>query len=77
MIVLSSQIIEINPYLNHTAVLFYVQDIPASENTDFYMFKNLLPNRNYTVSVSMRNGVGEGPPATTMVSTPPEPTGNQ
>jgi len=41
------------------------------------MFKNLLPNRNYTLSVSMRNGVGEGPPATTMVSTPPEPTGTK
>ncbi|PSN29529.1 hypothetical protein C0J52_27875 [Blattella germanica] len=49
------------------------RDIPASENTDFYMFKNLLPSRNYTVSVSMRNGVGEGPPATTLVSTLPEP----
>ena len=41
------------------------------------MFKNLLPNRNYTLSVSMRNGVGEGPPATTVVSTPPEPTGTR
>jgi len=41
------------------------------------MFKNLLPNRNYTLSVSMRNGVGEGPPATTTVSTPPEPTGTK
>lgn len=39
------------------------------------MFKNLQPDRNYTLSVSMRNGVGEGPPATTVVSTPPEPTG--
>lgn len=53
------------------------QDIPASENTNFYMFKNLLPDRNYTLSVSMRNGVGEGPPATTLVSTPPEPTGTR
>jgi len=25
----------------------------------------------------MRNGVGEGPPATTTVSTPPEPTGTK
>jgi proto-oncogene tyrosine-protein kinase ROS len=41
------------------------------------MFKNLLPDRNYTLSVSMRNGVGEGPPATTLVSTPPEPTGTR
>lgn len=41
------------------------------------MFKNLLPNRNYTLSVSMRNGVGEGPPATTVVSTPPEPAGTR
>ncbi|XP_021913370.1 proto-oncogene tyrosine-protein kinase ROS isoform X3 [Zootermopsis nevadensis] len=49
-------------------------DIAASENTNFYMFKNLVPDRNYTLSVSMRNVVGEGPPATTLVSTPPEPT---
>jgi hypothetical protein len=41
------------------------------------MFKNLLPDRNYTLSVSMRNGVGEGPPATNLVSTPPEPTGTR
>ncbi|XP_069689840.1 proto-oncogene tyrosine-protein kinase ROS isoform X2 [Periplaneta americana] len=51
-----------------------LKDIPASESTDFYMFKNLEPNRNYTLSVCMRNGVGEGPPAITLVSTPPEPT---
>lgn len=36
------------------------------------MFRNLLPGRNYSVSVAMRNGVGEGPAATAVVSTPPE-----
>lgn len=49
------------------------QDIPASESPDFYMFQNLLPGRNYSVSVAMRNGVGEGPAATAVVSTPPQP----
>ncbi|XP_071445601.1 proto-oncogene tyrosine-protein kinase ROS [Hetaerina americana] len=51
-----------------------VKDIPDSENGNTYMFQNLIPNRNYTVSVRMRNGVGEGPVALTTVSTPPEPT---
>lgn len=37
------------------------------------MFQNLLPGRNYSVSVAMRNGVGEGPAASTVVSTPPQP----
>ncbi|XP_074098359.1 receptor protein-tyrosine kinase sevenless isoform X3 [Cotesia typhae] len=48
-------------------------DIPASENTDHYMFQNLKPNQNYSVSVSMRNAVGDGPPAVTYITTPPEP----
>lgn len=56
-------------------VIFYRQDIPVSENTDHYMFQNLEPNQNYSVSVTMRNGVGEGPPATIYISTTPEPTG--
>ncbi|XP_026669122.1 proto-oncogene tyrosine-protein kinase ROS isoform X4 [Ceratina calcarata] len=48
-------------------------DIPASENTDHYMFQNLEPNKNYSISVTMRNGVGEGPLAVTYVMTTPEP----
>ncbi|XP_046814673.1 proto-oncogene tyrosine-protein kinase ROS isoform X2 [Vespa crabro] len=51
-----------------------LKDIPASENTDHYMFQNLEPNKNYSVSVTMRNSVGEGPPATIHISTNPEPT---
>lgn len=39
------------------------------------MFQNLEPNQNYSVSVTMRNGVGEGPPATIYISTTPEPIG--
>ncbi|XP_033362153.1 proto-oncogene tyrosine-protein kinase ROS isoform X1 [Bombus vosnesenskii] len=50
-----------------------LKDIPASENTDHYMFQNLEPNKNYSISVTMRNGVGEGPPAVTCVMTTPEP----
>ncbi|XP_054270502.1 proto-oncogene tyrosine-protein kinase ROS isoform X2 [Macrosteles quadrilineatus] len=45
-------------------------DIPASENKDFYMFQNLMPSRNYSVSVSMRNAAGLGPVATAFVTTP-------
>ncbi|CAD1471670.1 unnamed protein product, partial [Heterotrigona itama] len=52
-----------------------LKDIPASENTDHYMFQNLKPNKNYSISVTMRNGVGEGPPAVTYVTTTPEPAG--
>ncbi|XP_043257692.1 proto-oncogene tyrosine-protein kinase ROS isoform X3 [Colletes gigas] len=48
-------------------------DIPASENTDHYMFQNLEPNKNYSISVTMRNGVGEGPPAVIYITTTPEP----
>lgn len=39
------------------------------------MFQNLKPNKNYSISVTMRNGVGEGPPAVTYVTTTPEPAG--
>ncbi|XP_043279081.1 proto-oncogene tyrosine-protein kinase ROS isoform X3 [Venturia canescens] len=49
------------------------KDIPASENTDHYMFQNLVPNKNYTISVSMRNAEGAGPPAVIYITTPPEP----
>ncbi|XP_034172666.2 receptor protein-tyrosine kinase sevenless isoform X4 [Osmia lignaria lignaria] len=56
-----------------------VIDIPASENTTclkimgHYMFQNLEPNQNYSISVTMRNGVGEGPSAVTCITTTPEP----
>lgn len=39
------------------------------------MFQNLEPNKNYSISVTMRNGVGEGPPAVTYIMTTPEPAG--
>lgn len=34
------------------------------------MFQNLMPSRNYSVSVSMRNAAGLGPSATAYVATP-------
>ncbi|XP_061926816.1 proto-oncogene tyrosine-protein kinase ROS isoform X9 [Apis cerana] len=37
------------------------------------MFQNLESNKNYSISVTMRNGVGEGPPAVTYIMTTPEP----
>lgn len=52
----------------------HLQDMPASNNTLFYMFQNLSPAREYEVSVAMRNAVGEGPRAFVTVSTPPLPT---
>ncbi|RZC34249.1 proto-oncogene tyrosine-protein kinase ROS, partial [Asbolus verrucosus] len=52
-----------------------VKDIPAENN--FYMFRNLRPARNYTVSIRMRNGVGSGPSAKVTVSTPAEPLANK
>ncbi|XP_053604338.1 proto-oncogene tyrosine-protein kinase ROS isoform X2 [Plodia interpunctella] len=50
-----------------------LEDMPASNNTLFYMFQNLAPAREYEVSVAMRNAAGEGPPTTVRVSTPPLP----
>lgn len=52
---------------------FHSQDIPASENTDHYMFQNLEPNKNYSINVSMRNSIGKGPAAVIYISTTPEP----
>lgn len=52
-----------------------MQDLPASENSLFYMFQSLSPSVKYQVSVAMRNGEGEGPPATVLVTTPALPTG--
>ncbi|KAI5646079.1 protein tyrosine kinase domain-containing protein [Phthorimaea operculella] len=51
-----------------------LEDMPASNNTLFYMFQNLAPAREYEVSVSMRNSIGEGPRAYVKVSTPPLPS---
>ncbi|XP_075975168.1 receptor protein-tyrosine kinase sevenless [Anticarsia gemmatalis] len=51
-----------------------VEDMPASNNTLFYMFQNLAPAREYEVSVAMRNAVGEGPRAYLRIYTPPLPT---
>ncbi|CAH2047113.1 unnamed protein product, partial [Iphiclides podalirius] len=50
-----------------------LEDMPASNNTLFYMFQNLAPAREYEVSVAMRNSVGEGPRAYVRISTPPLP----
>ncbi|XP_014362622.2 proto-oncogene tyrosine-protein kinase ROS isoform X1 [Papilio machaon] len=50
-----------------------LEDMPASNKTLFYMFQNLAPAREYEVSVSMRNAVGEGPRAYVRISTPPLP----
>ncbi|XP_071571413.1 proto-oncogene tyrosine-protein kinase ROS isoform X4 [Temnothorax nylanderi] len=48
------------------------QDIPVSENTGHYMFQNLQPDQDYSITVTMRNGVGEGPPTIIHISTYPE-----
>lgn len=56
-------------------ISFLFQDIPATKNTDFYMFQNLNANSKYVISISMRNAVGEGPTATAEISTFPEPSG--
>ncbi|XP_041979738.1 proto-oncogene tyrosine-protein kinase ROS isoform X2 [Aricia agestis] len=50
-----------------------LEDMPASNNTLFYMFQNLAPSREYEVSVAMRNLVGEGPRAYVRIKTPPLP----
>ncbi|XP_063534702.1 proto-oncogene tyrosine-protein kinase ROS [Cydia strobilella] len=52
----------------------YVEDMPASNYTLFYMFQNLAAGRMYEVSVAMANAEGEGPPAFVNVSTPAQPS---
>ncbi|XP_076250339.1 receptor protein-tyrosine kinase sevenless isoform X2 [Rhynchophorus ferrugineus] len=47
-----------------------VKDVPST--TSFYLYRNLKPKRNYTVSVQMRNSNGPGPASTVQVSTPKE-----
>lgn len=56
-------------------VIFYQQDIPTTDYIKHYMFQNLKPNQNYSINVTMRNGVGEGPPAIVYIFTTREPTG--
>nr|XP_026496387.1 proto-oncogene tyrosine-protein kinase ROS isoform X1 [Vanessa tameamea] len=51
-----------------------LEDMPASNNTLFYMFQNLAPAREYEVSVAMRNSIGEGPRAYVRIKTPSLPT---
>ncbi|RVE41944.1 hypothetical protein evm_013412 [Chilo suppressalis] len=58
----------------HTKTIDALEDMPASNNTLFYMFQNLAPAREYEVSVTMRNAVGEGPRAIVRISTPPLPS---
>ncbi|XP_065076468.1 proto-oncogene tyrosine-protein kinase ROS isoform X3 [Ochlerotatus camptorhynchus] len=50
-----------------------LKDIPESNSSRYYIFEKLHPERNYSVSVSMLNPEGKGPPSTTYVKTPPQP----
>ncbi|XP_031333150.1 proto-oncogene tyrosine-protein kinase ROS isoform X2 [Photinus pyralis] len=63
---LLSYVLRINDSDGYSAL----KDIPA-ENT-FYTYRDLMPARNYTVAISMTNGVGTGPAAEILVSTPQE-----
>ncbi|CAH1131270.1 unnamed protein product [Ceutorhynchus assimilis] len=48
-----------------------VKDVPYPSS--FYVYRDLQPNKNYKVSIQMRNRVGSGPASTVQVSTPKEP----
>lgn len=48
----------------------FVQEIPSQLNKH-YIWTDLMPNKTYEVSVSMRNTQGEGPAAVTTVTTLP------
>ncbi|XP_062538059.1 proto-oncogene tyrosine-protein kinase ROS isoform X4 [Armigeres subalbatus] len=48
-------------------------DIPESNSSRYYIYEKLKPERNYSLSVSMRNPEGEGPRSTTFVKTPEQP----
>ncbi|XP_052900462.1 protein sevenless [Anopheles moucheti] len=54
-----------------------LKEIPESNTSRHYMFEKLEPERNYSVSVAMRNPAGEGPASVTLVATPPKPTGHE
>ncbi|KAH1022662.1 hypothetical protein HUJ04_012034 [Dendroctonus ponderosae] len=47
-----------------------VKDVDSTHN--FYLYSNLRPNVNYTVTAQMRNSVGVGPSASVEVLTPKE-----
>ncbi|XP_058444154.1 protein sevenless isoform X2 [Malaya genurostris] len=50
-----------------------LKDIPESNSSRYYIFEKLTAERNYSVSVTMRNPEGEGPPSVTYVQTPTQP----
>ncbi|XP_055642898.1 proto-oncogene tyrosine-protein kinase ROS isoform X2 [Toxorhynchites rutilus septentrionalis] len=50
-----------------------LKDIPESNSSRYYIFEKLYPERNYSVSVTMRNPEGEGPPSVSYVQTPSQP----
>ncbi|XP_062538057.1 proto-oncogene tyrosine-protein kinase ROS isoform X2 [Armigeres subalbatus] len=50
-----------------------LKDIPESNSSRYYIYEKLKPERNYSLSVSMRNPEGEGPRSTTFVKTPEQP----
>ncbi|OXU31361.1 hypothetical protein TSAR_014934 [Trichomalopsis sarcophagae] len=53
---------------------FQLKDIPVSQDT--FMFQNLEPNTNYSITLTMRNGDGEGPATSAFVETLLEPEAN-
>ncbi|XP_058790421.1 proto-oncogene tyrosine-protein kinase ROS [Phymastichus coffea] len=53
---------------------FQLRDIPISQ--DAFMFQNLNPSTNYTVTLTMRNEDGEGPSTSAIVQTLSEPQAN-
>ncbi|KFB37897.1 AGAP000015-PA-like protein [Anopheles sinensis] len=64
------QIKELHP-IGYSAI----KDITESSTTRYYIFEKLDPERNYSVSVAMRNPEGEGPASITHVTTPVKPKG--
>ncbi|ENN73798.1 hypothetical protein YQE_09576, partial [Dendroctonus ponderosae] len=50
--------------------MVFPQDVDSTHN--FYLYSNLRPNVNYTVTAQMRNSVGVGPSASVEVLTPKE-----
>lgn len=40
-----------------------VQEVPASNQTNYYIFEKLSPGRNYSIKISTRNARGVGPAA--------------
>jgi hypothetical protein len=61
--------------LEKLKIFYHLKEVPADNRDSTYLWQNVPPGRVYSVTVAARNWDGEGPAASTTVSTPEEPEG--